>query len=240
MEKLNRIVEGSQEWITRIMGENSTAGERMYSSESYFDAFWEDAAHGVAIISEDGIVVDANPAFCHLLDIHYEQAIGLSIKDFVADGQWRDDMRTIDTIALGKQHSITTEERWNKRLNTTGPFIPVRVRAIRIPAERTRPFKHIILHVYDLRSTRYDMQGNNWSNKKMPELFKELLMTHFGKISAIILALIFCMALNGNLGDAISKVIDNVGTWLKHDKVQYIQVPQNLQQDKNPPIEDKQ
>jgi PAS domain S-box-containing protein len=133
MDNLNRIVAGSKEWMERILGEDSTAGERMFSSESYFDAFWDAVGHGVAIVSEDGTVIDANPAFCALLDINYEQAIGLNIRKFVADGQWREDMRTIETMALGRQGEIVTEERWNKNLNPNGPFIPVRVRAMRIP-----------------------------------------------------------------------------------------------------------
>lgn len=224
MDKLNRIVEGSKEWMQRIQTENSADGERMFSSESYFEAFWDCVGHGVAIISEDGKVIDANPAFCNLLEITYKQAVGLNVRQFVADGQWREDMRTIETMAIGRQGEIVTEERWNKKLNPNGPFIPVRVRAMRIPSERTRPFRHIILHVYDLRSSRYDMQGNNWANKNFQELCKELLMTHFGKIAFLIFALIVCMALNGNLGESIDKIIDSYTN--KKPEIHYIQAPQ--------------
>lgn len=196
----------------------------MFSSESYFEAFWDSVGHGVAIISEDGKVIDANPAFCNLLEITYKQAVGLNVRQFVADGQWREDMRTIETMAIGRQGEIVTEERWNKKLNPNGPFIPVRVRAMRIPSERTRPFRHIILHVYDLRSSRYDMQGNNWANKNFQELGKELLMTHFGKIAFLLFALIVCMALNGNLGESIDKIIDSYTN--KKPEIHYIQSPQ--------------
>ena len=84
--------------------------------------------------------------------------------------------------------------------------------------------KHLVLHVYDLRSVRYDMQGNNWSNKTMPELMKELLMTHFGKIAVLIVTLIFCLALNGSLGETIDKIIESQTK--NEPKIQYIQVPQ--------------
>ena len=221
---MEKKVQGSKEWMNYIQGGDATDGQCMFSSESYYDSFWEDAAHGVAIISEGGEVIDANPAFCHLLGLLYGKACGLNIRDFVADGAWRDDMRTIDNISLGKQGSITTEERWNKNLNPNGPYIPVRVRAVRIPSERTAPFKHLVLHVYDLRSVRYDMQGNNWSNKTMPELMKELLMTHFGKIAVLIVTLIFCLALNGSLGETIDKIIESQTK--NEPKIQYIQVPQ--------------
>ena len=224
MDNLNRIVEGSKEWIARIQGENSTAGERMFSSESYFDAFWDAVGHGVAIVAEDGTVVDANPAFCALLDINYEQAVGLNIRKIVADGQWREDIRTIETMALGRQGEIVTEERWNKKLNPNGPFIPVRVRAMRIPTERTRPFRHIILHVYDLRSTRYNMQGDNWSNKKWSEILKELVMKRFGTIVTLLIFLFILLGLNGTLGNTLDSLFDN---WLGKYKPVYIekQVP---------------
>lgn len=103
-----------------------------------------------------------------------------------------------------------TDERWNFRLQASGPFIPVRLKAIRIPANSTRPFKHIIIQVYDLRSTKYDMQGKNWSNKSWSELLKELVMTHFGKIASLLLVLLILLGLNGQLGHVVDKVIDNV------------------------------
>ena len=220
MDNLNRIVEGSKQWMARIQTEDSTAGERMFSSESYFEAFWDCVGHGVAIISEEGKVIDANPAFCNLLEIKYEQAIGLNVRQFVADGQWREDIRTIETMALGRQGEIVTEERWNKKLNPNGPFIPVRVRAMRIPTERTRPFRHIILHVYDLRSTRYDVQGTNWSNKTWAEIGKEVLMNHFGKVAFVLTTLITLLALNGSLGETIDKVIK---TWGERNRPVYIE-----------------
>ena len=220
MDDLNRIVEGSKQWMERIQTEDSTAGERMFSSESYFEAFWDCVGHGVAIISEEGKVIDANPAFCNLLEIKYEQAVGLNVKQFVADGQWREDIRTIETMALGRQGEIVTEERWNKKLNPNGPFIPVRVRAMRIPTERTRPFRHIILHVYDLRSTRYNMQGDNWSNKNWGELMKELVMKRFGTLSTMLVTLFILLGLNGTLGQTLEKAIES---WFTKDRPIYVE-----------------
>jgi hypothetical protein len=134
------------------------------------------------------------------LDIEQADAVGIHIRDFVADGAWREDMRTIDTIACGRSGGTTTEERWKLRLNNNGPFVPVRIRVSRIPSNKAKEFKHIILHVYDLRNVRYDMQGTNWGNKTLKELGKEILMNHFGKIILLLLSICFFMALNGTLG----------------------------------------
>lgn len=61
---MEKKVQGSKEWMNYIQGGDATDGQCMFSSESYYDSFWSDAAHGVAIISEEGEVIDANPAFC--------------------------------------------------------------------------------------------------------------------------------------------------------------------------------
>lgn len=116
-------------------------------------------------------------------------------------------MRTIDTIAIGRLGGTTTEERWKYHLNNNGPFIPVRIRAVRIPTNRAQAFKHIILHVYDLRSTRYDAQGTNWGNKQWGEIWKEVFMNHFGKIAIVLITLLVLLGLNGTLGDTIDKAI---------------------------------
>ena len=233
MNKLDGIVQGSEEWIQHILTNDSTDGQRMFSSDSYFDSFWEDAAHGVAIISAQGEVIEANPAFCQLLDIEQADAVGIHIRDFVADGAWREDMRTIDTIACGRSGGTTTEERWKLRLNNNGPFIPVRIRVSRIPSNKAKEFKHIILHVYDLRNVRYDMQGTNWGNKTLKELGKEILMNHFGKIILLLLSICFFMALNGTLGQMIQKAISAFDK--KQQPIYIQQVPTTTTDKETPP-----
>ena len=196
---MEKKVQGSKEWMNYIQSGEATDGQCMFSSQSYYDSFWEDAAHGVAIISDSGEVIDANPAFCQLLDIPYNEACGLHIRDFVADGAWREDMRTIDTIAIGRLGETTTEERWKYHLNNNGPFIPVRIRAVRIPTNRAQAFKHIILHG------------------------KEVLMNHFGKVAFVLTTLITLLALNGSLGETIDKVIE---TYAKTNRPVYIEKQQ--------------
>lgn len=53
MEELKRKVEGSEEWIKHIKSSGSTDAQRMFSSESYFMSLWENAPHGMALVSED-------------------------------------------------------------------------------------------------------------------------------------------------------------------------------------------
>ena len=176
MERLNGEIDGYTDWFDYITTDAATASQKMFSSESYYTTFWEHSLHALAIVSEEGRILEANPAFCQLIGIETHQATGINIRNLVADGEFREDMRMIDTMFLGQMVEGVTEERWNFRLDSHGPYIPVRLKAMRIPANRNRPFKHIIIQVYDLRSTKYDMQGKNWSNKKTGELAKELLM----------------------------------------------------------------
>ena len=238
MERLNGEVDGFTEWFDFITTDAATTSQKMFSSESYYKTFWEHSLHPIAIVREDGRIVEANPAFCQLIGIETHQATGINIRNLVADGEFREDMRMIDTMFLGQMIEGVTEERWNFRLDSHGPYIPVRLKAMRIPATHNKPFRHIIIQVYDLRSTKYDMQGKNWANKKSRELVKELLMEHFGKILFAFMILLFLLGLNGSLGDTIDKVID---IWAEKEKpvqVQYIQAPPKQP---NPhPTEEKQ
>ena len=143
-----------------------------------------------------------------MLGIEYDQVLGLSLKDFVADGSFREDRRMIETMVKGAMYSGMTEERWNYRLNPNGPFIPVRLIATRIPSTLSKPFRHIIIQIYDLRTQKYTTDGSEFSDKGWMEIVKYLLVKHFGKIFAAFIALLMCLALNGGLGNTVEKVID--------------------------------
>lgn len=241
MERLNGEIDGYSDWLEFIKSDAATDSQKMFSSESYYTTFWDHSLHALAIVNEEGEIIEANPAFCQLIGIETHQVKRINIRNLVADGEFREDMRMIDTMFLGQMIEGVTEERWNFRLDSHGPYIPVRLKAMRIPANRNRPFKHIIIQVYDLRSTKYDMQGKNWANKKAPELAKELLMEHFGKILVAFMLLLILLGLNGSLGETIDKVID---IWDKKEnpvQVQYIQAPpaQNQSQ-QSTSTEDKQ
>lgn len=228
---LNDIVDGYDNWKNHLEKDvDVTASQFCYSSESYYKAFWEDAMHAIAIVNEQGIIVEANGAFCNLIGINQSRVAGISIRNLVADGEFREDLRMIDTMVLGNMIDGVTDERWNYKLQGHGPYIPVRLKAMRIPAYRGTKFTHIIIQVYDLRSTRYDMQGKNWSNKKWGELAKELLMEHFGKIASLILILLILLGLNGQLGHVVDKLID---TYAPEPTPQYHQVEPRQQ---DPPV----
>lgn len=209
MEELKRKVEGSEEWIKHIKSSGSTDAQRMFSSESYFMSLWENAPHGMALVSEEAVVIDANQSFCELLGIDYDQALGLNLSEFVADGAFREDRRMIETMVKGAMYSGMTEERWNYRLNPNGPFIPVRLIATRIPATLSRPFRHIIIQIYDLRNHKYNHEGSDYGNKSWSEIIKYLFVKHFGKIVLIFGLLVTLLALNGKLGETIDKFFDN-------------------------------
>lgn len=208
MDQMKRLVEGSDEWFNHIKSDESTEAQRMFSSESYFRSLWENAPHGMAIVSEEGRIIDGNPAFCRLLGIEYDSCIGLSIKDFVADGEFREDQRMIETMVRGRMYSGQTEERWSYHLNQNGPYIPIRLTATRIPANLTRPFRHIIIQVHDLRTTRYNPEGTDWGNKAWGEIFKTLLMNHFGKVTTLAITILILLALSGHFGKTVDTIVD--------------------------------
>lgn len=208
MEDLKRKVEGSEEWIKHIKSSGSTDAQRMFSSESYYMSLWENAPHAMALVSEDALIIDANHAFCEILGLEYDQVLGLKLSDFVADGAFREDRRMIETMVRGAMYSGMTEERWNYHCNQNGPFIPVRLIATRIPATLSRPFRHIIIQVYDLRNHKYNHEGTDYGNKTWGELIKTLVMKHFVAIIVLFLTLLTFIALTGKLGDTVDKIIE--------------------------------
>lgn len=207
MENLNQQIDGYKDWFSYIASEDATDSQKMFSSESYYTTFWEHALHAIAVVSEEGVIVEANPSFCNLIGIETHEAVGINIRNLVADGEFREDMRMIDTMVLGRMVEGVTDERWNFRLNASGPFIPVRLKAMRIPANRNRPFKHIIIQVYDLRSTKYDMQGQNWGSKSWNQIGKEMVVRHFGKLCSLVLVLAIMLGLSGDLGRIVDTII---------------------------------
>ena len=201
-------VDGLSDWFDFITSDAALDSQKMFSSESYYKTFWEHSLHALAIVNEEGRIVEANPSFCNLIGIETHDAVGINIRNLVADGEFREDMRMIDTMVLGQMVEGVTDERWNFRLDAHGPFIPVRLKAMRIPANRNRPFKHIIIQVYDLRSTQYNMQGTNWGDRTWGDIIKQLTVEHFGKIASLLLVLLILLGLNGNLGKTVDRVID--------------------------------
>ena len=208
MEELKRKVEGSEEWIKHIKSAGSTDAQRMFSSESYYMSLWENAPHAMALVSEDANIIDANNAFCEILGLEYDQILGLKLSDFVADGAFREDRRMIETMVRGAMYSGMTEERWSYHCNQNGPYIPVRLIATRIPATLSRPFRHIIIQVYDLRNHKYNHDGSDYGNKSWGELLKLLVMKHFVTILVVLGFFLMLLGLNGKLGETIDHIID--------------------------------
>lgn len=205
------LVYGFSDWMEFAMGENGTPQQRMFTSYSYFTTFWEHALHPIAIVSEEGVIKAANPAFCNLLGISQQDVINLEINRFLAVGTLKEDLRIIDTLFNCNALETVTDENWNYKLERNGTHIPVRIKAIRIPNIHNTEFRHIIIQVYDKRVDNERFSATQtWSEKTWGEISKELFVKHFGKILSVIILMAILLGLTGHLGDTVDKVIDSL------------------------------
>ena len=60
-----------------------SAEDAMRRSEARFKAVFENALHGIALISDDQIYLDANPAMCRLMGLPREQIVGKHASVFI-------------------------------------------------------------------------------------------------------------------------------------------------------------
>ena len=209
MGELNNHIDGYQEWINHLQGDDSSTAQRMFSSESYYKTFWEYSLNGVIIIDECGTIIEANPAFCDLLGLTFNEVHGENIKRFVADGEFREDMRIIDTLVVGKAIDVVKEEYVKFKFKDGGPFVPVRLKAVRIPTTINGKFRHILVQFYDQRKAyKGGDDGDLDMSKPWSYLIKVILFKHFGKVASVLLFLLFMVALSGNLGQVVTAIIE--------------------------------
>jgi PAS domain S-box-containing protein len=84
------------------------AEDAMRRSEARFKAVFENALHGIALVSEDQIYLDANPAMCRLLGLTREAIIGKHASVFLPAGRRAD--------AEAADRALATRGEWRGTL----------------------------------------------------------------------------------------------------------------------------
>jgi PAS domain S-box-containing protein len=69
--------QGGEYWITlNDISERKQAEEALYKSESHYRTLFESSLVGVTVIGRDSVFIDANDAFCNMLEYGKEEVIG--------------------------------------------------------------------------------------------------------------------------------------------------------------------
>lgn len=207
------LVEHNENWINLIKSGNATDSQRMFTSESYYQAFWENADHGILLIDEDGNIIDANTAFLDLVHSDIVDVTSKSIRELLPYLQYRKDAQVLRSIVLGKRGTFSKEEEINYEFNEHQQ-IPVRLVVTRIPSELGQTFKHVVVHVYDLRDPHFgfDQPNSNpdtvYKELTWSDVGKKLIVEHFSAFCAIIGLLLLLAALTGNFGNLVEKTLE--------------------------------
>lgn len=206
---LNKIVEQNDIWVEHLKNKDVPDSHRMFTTESYFLSFWKYAAHGVVLLDEHCRIIEANTAFLSLIGSDLAEIVTKELKDILPACELNTDYTIINAIIEGDEYSLTKEEDIRYKFGTS-KFIPVKVVATRIPSALGLQFKHMIVHVYDMRTPHhgFDYQPNEYKNLDWGTLAKQIIHDHFNAVLILLGALICLLAFTGNLGDTISKLID--------------------------------
>lgn len=203
------IVEQNNAWVEHLKSDETPDSHRMFTTESYFLSFWKYAAHGVVLLDEHCRIVEANTAFLSLIGSDLAEIVTKELKDLLPACELNTDYTIVNAIIEGNEYSLAKEEDIRYKFGTS-KYIPVKVVATRIPSALGLPFKHMVVHVYDLRTAHhgFNYQPNEYKNLDWSSLAKQVMHEHFNAVLVLLGTLIMLLAFTGNLGDTISKLID--------------------------------
>lgn len=207
------VLEPNTNWVDHIKTEDAPDSHRMFTTESYFSSFWRYAAHGVILIDEGFKIIEANPAFLALIGSDMAEIATKELKDIVSACEINTDYTIVNAIIRGKEYSATKEEDLKYEFGTV-KYIPVKIVATRVPAALGLPFKHMIVHVYDLRCAHHgiDYKPNEYKNITWNTLIKQLITEHFIAIFWFAVTLMTLLAFTGSLGETVDHLINKNST----------------------------
>lgn len=204
----NKVSVGDESWIEFIQSGAASDPQKIFTSESYFYAFWELADHGVLIIDEAGSIVDANPAFLNMVHSDISEITSMKIKDLLPNIEYKQDIGLFTSVIKGAKKNFEVEANINYEFKDKKQ-IPVKIIACRIPTESGRPFNHFIVQIYDRRGdSLYNNLAEDYKNMSWGDLAKKTICEHFTSVILTIFSFTLILALTGDLGAVIGKLID--------------------------------
>lgn len=114
--------------VMRDITEERQAHEAVTRSERRFRGLFDSALDGIAILSPDGSLIDANPTCCHETGFTYGELIGRPFSAFFPQGDAPEPWVQFGRIE--KEGSVRSEGRVRRK---DGTLIPVEIHAWRLP-----------------------------------------------------------------------------------------------------------
>lgn len=223
---LSTIIADNSTWVEHLKSDTTPDSHKMFTTESYFASFWKYAAHGVVLLDDKCRIIEANEAFLSLIGSDMAEIATKELKDLLPACEINTDYTIIRAIIDGNEYSLTKEEDICYEFGRS-KYIPVKIVATRVPAALGLPFKHMVVHVYDLRnaSAGFDYRPNEFKNITWGVLFKQMISEHFTAVLTLLGAMITLLAFTGHLGDTISHIIDKTLNEPSQQKIEKVVDP---------------
>jgi PAS domain S-box-containing protein len=91
------------------------AEEALRESEGRFHSIFDNAAVGVALVDNNGYVLDANEADCHFLGYSHEEMVGMHFAEFTYPKDLDVDVDLYDSLLQGKRKSYMIDKRYVRK-----------------------------------------------------------------------------------------------------------------------------
>lgn len=189
--RINKLVQRSDQWIEHIAGDDAPPSHRMFAAESYHKAFWEEADHAIILLDEKLNIIEANDSFCELMDITPAEASKKSFRELVPGYRLHTDYQNITALIEGRNSSFQVDEV----IEAKRP-IKVRIVAKRVPTALHRPFRLIIMHIYESEIFQeFNVSPKEVQPKSLKQAFFNGVQQNFGGVLFTIVLIIFMIAL---------------------------------------------
>lgn len=213
MDEITNLADSKEKWDAKIStaSEDDRVAMEIYSTESYFDAGWGHVAHGMLILDDNGVIVDANPFFCLKMNLLRREIKGLNIHDFcvLADDLTNSDY--INVYSLLQNRSVKVMNTCNLK-DQENKLFRVKWVAHRIPSNLKYQFIHSVVHVYFISESSFDKMKRLVEHEEDKENANALIrfITKFfdstaGK--AFIFLVLILTAVGGSLPSLIEKLL---------------------------------
>lgn len=160
-EQIAELVKHDDEWIEYIKGDNVPLPHKMFTDQSYFDSFWQHAEHGIILCAHDGKILSANSYMRDMLHAQLSELQGENIFNLISERFLKQDYTNISAIIKSTIYSYSTDNEMKEPKNPSN-LIPVHIVATRVPSSVKHPFRHLIIHIYEMKGVVfYDRMPNS-------------------------------------------------------------------------------
>lgn len=112
---VNGFIFGKEKWVTIShldITEQKKAEEVRYRTEEFFRTTFEQAAVGIAHVSQDGTFLRINQTFCNIVGYSREEMLGQTFQDITHPDDLKADLEQVALLLEGKKNTYSIEKRY--------------------------------------------------------------------------------------------------------------------------------